>query len=88
MKMIVAIVNDNASEPVSQSLLDSGFRVTQFATTGGFLRGGATTLMVGVEDQKVEEALQVIRGQISHPEEPENHQATIYVLHVKNFKSV
>lgn len=85
MKMIVAIVDDTVCGEVSQALLDSHFRVTQLATTGGFLRSGATTLMIGVDDEQVEDALQNIRKIIPKQVESENKLATIYVLNVRNF---
>jgi uncharacterized protein YaaQ len=86
MKMIVAIIEDAKVESVSQTLIKEKFRVTQLATTGGFLRGGATTLMVGVADDLVEKALQIIRDKIST--EVEKKQATLYVLNVKSFDRV
>ncbi len=84
MKMILAIVDDSRKEEISQALLQSNFRVTQLATTSGFLRGGATTLMVGVEDNLIEDALQIIREQIASMPNPEN-PITLYVLNVKSF---
>jgi uncharacterized protein YaaQ len=88
MKMIIAIVEDTSTDRVSEALLGTGFRVTQLATTGGFLREGATTLMVGVDDEKVEHALQVIRGQFDPSPDTEDKKATLYVLNVKNFRRV
>ena len=86
--MIFAIVDDTKSEAISQALLTANFRVTQLASTGGFLRGGATTLMAGVEDNKVEQALQVIRDQIPPSSDPEKIRATLYVINVKSFDRV
>ena len=83
--MIMAIVDDAKSELVSQALLSASFRVTQLATTGGFLRGGATTLMIGLEDDLVEDALQIIRDKVKGTAETGKFQATLYVLNVKNF---
>jgi uncharacterized protein YaaQ len=88
MKMVIAIVKDTDAEKVSQALLAAGFRVTQLATTGGFLRGGATTLMTGVENEEVEQALRVIREQFTPSQENDDKQATLYVLNVKDFKRV
>ncbi len=88
MKMIFAIVDDTKSELISQALLAANFRVTQLASTGGFLRGGATTLMAGVEANKVEQALQVIRDQIPPSPDPEKKRATLYVINVKSFDRV
>ena len=84
MKMILAIVDDSTKDEVSQSLLQSNFRVTQLATTSGFLRSGATTLMVGVEDDLIEEALQIIRDEVGRSP-ASDHPTTLYVLNVKSF---
>lgn len=88
MKMILAIVDDTRSDIVSQALLEAEFRVTKLATTGGLLRGGATTIMVGVEDHLVDKALQIIRDQIPPSKDPDNPEATLFVLNVKSFNRV
>ena len=59
--------------------------MTQLATTGGFLRGGATTIMVGVEDELVENALIIIRKSVPESVDTNKNQVTLYVLNVKNF---
>ena len=84
MKMILAIVDDTYKDNFSDTLLESNFRVTQLATTRSFLRGGATTLMIGVEDNFVEDVLQIIRNVDSEGYNTEN-PTTMYVLNVKNF---
>ena len=60
MKLIVAIVQDEDAGRVVSELMDKGFGVTKLATTGGFLRAGNTTLISGVEDDKLDTALGVI----------------------------
>lgn len=85
MKMIVAIVRDEDSESVSQSLIEAGFRVTRIASTGGFLRRGSTTFMVGVEDHQLDEAIQVIRDNCTLSIEPGLKRATLFVLNVDRF---
>ena len=57
MKLIVAIVQDEDSQRLINELMTEGFRVTKLATTGGFLRSGNTTLLVGVEDDQTEAAI-------------------------------
>ena len=47
MKMIVAILQDEDTEAVTQALINSEFCVTEIASTGGFLRQGSSTLMIG-----------------------------------------
>lgn len=61
MKLIMSIVNSDDSRALLDSLLKEGFRATFISTTGGFLRQGNATIFVGVEDEKVEEVLKIIR---------------------------
>ena len=88
MKMILAIIRDEDNELVSQGLVDAGFRVTRIASTGGFLRRGSSTLMIGVEDEKVDEAIQVLKDNTTPPEEPSTKRVTIFVLNVANFSQI
>ena len=60
MKLILAIVSNDDSSSVSSALTKNNFSVTRLATTGGFLRAGNTTIIVGTEDNKVEKAIEVI----------------------------
>ena len=60
MKLIFAIVNKDDSNVVSSALTRGGFSVTKLATTGGFLRAGNTTLLVGVDDDRFQAAMDVI----------------------------
>ncbi len=61
MKLILAILSNDDSPAASNALNKNGFSVTKLATTGGFLRAGNTTLIVGCEDEKVETAIEVIK---------------------------
>ena len=60
MKLILAIINNDDSSSLSSSLTQAGFSATRLATTGGFLRAGNTTLIIGVTDEKVEQVLEII----------------------------
>ena len=86
MKMLMAIINDSRCDEVAQALLDANFRATRLASTGGLLRSGTTTFMVGVSHEQVEDALRVIRESIPPQDDPEKTQATIYVLNVREFE--
>ena len=85
MKMIIAIVRDSDNEPITQALITAGYRVTRIASTGGFLRRGSSTLMIGVEDEKLEGALRVIRENAGPPTDSSSKRATLFVLHVEHF---
>ncbi len=62
MKLIIAIVQDEDSSRLLSKLMQAGFSVTKLATTGGFLKAGNTTLLLGVEDTKTEEAVHLIES--------------------------
>lgn len=63
MKLIIAIVQDDDAGDLIDILTDGGFRVTKLATTGGFLKAGNTTLMIGVEEKDVDVVLKAIEDQ-------------------------
>ena len=60
MKLILAIVSNDDSSSVSNALTKENFQVTRLATTGGFLRAGNTTLIIGTEDDLVEKCIALI----------------------------
>ena len=60
MKLIIAIVQDEDASRLVSNLMNEGYGVTKLATTGGFLRAGNTTLLVGVDDDKFDGAMSVI----------------------------
>ena len=84
----MAIVDNHYSDSTSSALVDKNFRVTRLASTGGFLREGTTTLMVGVDDEKLNIALNIIRDHIPLSDEEDKINATIYVLNVKDYRRV
>ena len=62
MKLIIAVVQDEDSTRLVNKLLEHGFGTTKLATTGGFLRSGNTTLLTGVDDEKLDEAMKIIES--------------------------
>lgn len=88
MKLILTIISDQDNDPVSQALIGGGFRVTRIASTGGFLRRGSSTLMIGVNDEQVQEAIEVIRSAVSQPSDPAMKRATLFVINVENFTQI
>ncbi len=62
MKLVIAVVQDKDSNRLSNGLVSEGFRATKLASTGGFLRAGNTTFMIGIEDERVQDVMQVIRN--------------------------
>ena len=87
MKMIIVIVKDTDADSVTQALTTNDFRVTRIASTGGFLRSGVVTLLIGVNDERVEAGIQVIRNQLGDSGSQES-LATLFVVPVKRFVQV
>ena len=62
MKLVLAIVQDDEAIDLIEELTDKDYRVTKLATTGGFLKSGNTTLMIGVEEKEVKNLINVIEN--------------------------
>ena len=62
MKRVIVIVRDDYSEVLQDELADAGHRYTKLDSTGGFLRKGNTTLLVGVDDDQMDSVLEIIRA--------------------------
>lgn len=60
MKLVIAIVNHDDANSVTQTLTRKGFSSTRLATTGGFLMAGNVTILTGVDDDKVQDVIDVI----------------------------
>ena len=60
MKLVLAIVSNDDASSVSAALTKENYSVTQLATSGGFLRVGNTTIIVGTEVERVEKCIAII----------------------------
>ena len=71
MKMILAVVQADDAAKVTQSLIEAGHRVTRIATEGGWLRRENATLLLGAEDEKVDDVLKILKSS--------EHRRTSYI---------
>ena len=60
MKMITAIVNKEDAKSVTRALIKEGFSITRLSTTGGFLKAGNVTILIGVDAEKVQDVIDII----------------------------
>lgn len=60
MKLVIAVVNRDDSNAVTQALSKNGFSSTKLATTGGFLMAGNVTFLIGVEEEQVQAVIDLI----------------------------
>ena len=63
MKLMYIIVREDNEEDVVNALIKKNFRITKLSTSGGFLKKGNTTLMSCVDDDKVDDAIEIIKGE-------------------------
>lgn len=86
MKMIIIIVKDNDADALTQAFNAENFRLTRVASTGGFLRSGVVTMLLGVDDDQVDAAIQVARRAL--PARGGEKRATLFVVPVHHFEQV
>ncbi len=104
MKLILAVVHHDDATGLARGLTQGGFSSTQLATTGGFLLSGNVTILIGVDEEKVQAVIGIIREH-SHsrrqavpaavadwypawPVEVTVGGATIFVVDVERFERV
>ena len=87
MKLIFVVIRDSDADDVVKSLIENSFRVTRVASTGGFLRRGNMTLMIGVEEDKIQSVFDLIKKTCCPPEEAQ-HRATIFVVDMPYFEQI
>lgn len=87
VKLVIAIVRDIDAGDVVEQLVAHRYRVTRVASTGGFLRRGNVTLLIGVEEQQVQAVIDVLKNTCSPPE-PNQHRATIFVVDAPHFEQI
>jgi len=86
MKMIIAIVHDNDADNLTQAFTAASFRVTRVASTGGFLRSGVVTMLLGVDDDQVDAVIDTVRKAL--PPKVDQKRATVFVVPVSHFEQV
>lgn len=92
MKLVLAIVRDDYAADVTSALNQEGFGVTRISSTGGFWRRGYVTFLIGLDDNQVNQALDIIDknagppvdSSLAPPTHPP-HRATVFVLNMELF---
>ncbi len=62
MKLIIAIAHERDKHKLADALLQNGLTFTKLGSTGGFLRQGNATFLIGVEDAVVESVLTILHA--------------------------
>jgi uncharacterized protein YaaQ len=88
MKLVIAVVPDEIADRAVPRLLEGGLRVTRVASTGGFLRRGNTTLLLGVAADDVDRAMDLLRQAYEGEATLEAGRGTAFVLDVDRFEQL
>jgi len=88
VKLMIVILGDKDADRAVEVLIEKKFRVTRVASTGGLLRRGNTTLLIGLQKERVEEAIEAIRGIRSESQDAGRRKATIFVLNTQHFEQI
>jgi uncharacterized protein YaaQ len=86
MKMIIVIIKDHLRDALTQALTEGQYRVTGIASTGGFMRSGVATLLIGVEDGQVDAAVELIHKTVNTG--AGEKQGSLFVVPVGRFEQV
>lgn len=62
MKLVVAIVHTDDSNKLRQNLVKNNFGSTKLSTSGGFLTSSNATFIIGVDDTRVDELIELIKN--------------------------
>lgn len=78
MKLIIAIIQDDNISKVSKILMENKIGSTKLSSTGGFLKSGNTTLVMGVEDEEVEKVIDLIKSKTTRKKvEKDKREVTV-----------
>jgi len=61
VKLVIVVVQDRDAAPLLDALTLKEYRATRLASTGGFLKAGNTTLLIGTSDSNVDEVTSIIK---------------------------
>ena len=88
MKMVLAILEDSDSNSVMKTLHEAGYPLALIDSTGGLLRRGNSTLIIGVDQDQVDTAISLINQECCPSVNPIKKRATIMVLDVDHFEQI
>jgi uncharacterized protein YaaQ len=86
-KLMIVIIRDTDDQNVIQALIQQDYRVTRMASTGGFLRRGNVTLMLGVDSEKVTDVVELLKKVCAMPETGQS-RATIFIVDMPDFVQI
>lgn len=95
MKLLQAIVHQDDAKSVIDALIKNGFHATSSFSTGGFSGLTSVTVISGVEDERLETALEVLKENVrprkglprqSGTAQPIDISGAVFVIDVVRFE--
>ena len=62
MKLVIAILESENVNKVVRALMEEDIRATKLSSTGGFLKSGNTTLLIGVKKEDKDKVVEIIKA--------------------------
>lgn len=87
-KLVLVVLHGSSSDKLLHRLVDADYRVTEFASVGGFLRHKSYTLLIGIDSAQLEQVLNLIRETSPTPPGADQHTATVFVLEGEQFIAI
>lgn len=94
MKLIIAIIQDDYINKVVKALMTEKIRTTKLSSTGGFLKSGNTTLLIGVENDQIDEVVELIKAECRSTKVKEGDKeftvggANLFIMDIDQFVKI
>lgn len=64
MKLVIAVIQNKFANKLVDKFIYTKFKITQLSSTGGFLKSGNTTFIIGAKEDELEEVKKLIRESV------------------------
>ena len=87
MKLILAIIQDHIAQDVLNELSENKISATKLSSTGGLFRKGNTTILIGIEEEKLDRVKEMILNISKNKETVDDKTANtvMFVLNMDQF---
>ena len=88
MKLALVLLPDADAEEIIETLVNSKFSVTRISSTGRILRRGQAALLIGVEAERVQECIRLIRELSAPAIDSGLKRVVVFILKVDQFEKI
>lgn len=87
MRLMLIVVSDEYKDKITSLLIEKGYPATEIASTGEFLQYGETILMLGIEEENVDNVVSILKsmdgeGRRIHTE------SSVYILKLNGYHKI